>query len=183
MSGVEQQTKAAMQAALDHLKAELKSLRTGRANSSMLDKVQVDVYGSLCRLRDIAQINVPESRQIVVMPFDISQAKAIAKAIEEMANFQATVDGKLIRVNVPAMDESLRKQMAKTCKEHGEKSKIVVREIRRKFNDLVKKQKQDGEIPEDMQKKLEKGIQELTDRFCKEIDVACQEKEKEILTV
>lgn len=184
MSGVEAQVKAAMQAVLDHLKQELKSLRSGRASSGMLDKVQVEVYGSHVPIKNVANVTVPESRQILVTPFDVSTVHAIAKGIEAAnLGIHPKVDGKMIRINVPPMDESIRKQIAKQCKELGEKSKIAMREVRRKFNDLVRKQKSDGEIPEDMMKKFEKTIQDLTDRFCKDIDAACAEKEKEIMTV
>lgn len=184
MSAVENQVKAAMQAALDHLKQELKSLRTGRANSAALDKVMVEVYGSLAPLKSVANITVPDARQILVTPFDTSTIHAIAKGIDAAnLGIHAIADGKVVRVNVPPMDENIRKQIAKQCKELGEKAKISMREVRRKFNDLVRKQKTDGTLPEDMMKKLEKTIQELTDRYCKEIDTACAEKEKEILTV
>lgn len=184
MNDVEKQVKTAMQAALDHLKQELKSLRTGRASSAMLDKVTVEVYGTHVRLREIANITVPEARQILVTPFDYNNANAIKKGIEAAnIGLNPLVDGKVIRINVPPMDESLRKQMAKQCKELGEKAKIVMREVRRKYNDLVRKQKSEGTIPEDMMKKLEKSIQECTDRFCKDIDTATAEKEKEILTI
>lgn len=184
MNDIEKQVKAAMQAALDHLKTELKSLRTGRANSSMLDKVTVEVYGSHMRLKELANITVPEARQILVTPFDFNNVHSIKKGIEA-ANLGVNpmVDGKLIRINIPPMDENVRKQIAKQCKEFGEKSKIVMREVRRKFNDLVRKQKADGTMPEDVMKKLEKTIQELTDRFCKDIDTACAEKEKEVMTI
>ena len=93
------------------------------------------------------------------------------------------VDGKVIRIIIPPMDEAIRKQIAKQCKELGEKSKIVMREVRRKFNDQVRKQKSDGSMPEDIMKRLEKTIQELTDRYCKDIDTATSEKEKEIMTI
>ena len=184
MSGIENQVKAAMQAAIDHLKQELKALRTGRANASILDKVHVDVFGSYMPLKAIANINVPEARQILVTPFDHSNINAIAKAIEA-ANLGVNpmVDGKVVRIPIPPMDESIRKQLAKQCKDLGEKSKISVRDIRRKFNELVRKQKADGIIAEDQVKKQEKTIQELTDKFCKEIDTTCTDKEKEILTV
>ncbi|MBM3183719.1 MAG: ribosome recycling factor [Chlamydiae bacterium] len=184
MTSVENQVKAAMQATLDHLKAELKSLRTGRANASILDKVQVEVYGSMMPLKGLANINVPESRLIVVTPFDSSQVNAIAKAIEA-ANLgvHPIADGRVVRIPIPPPDESLRKQIAKQCREFGEKSKIAMREVRRKFNELVRKQKVDGLIPEDQMKKFEKQIQDLTDRFCKDADTVCSEKEKEILTV
>jgi ribosome recycling factor len=184
MNDIEKQVKAAMQAALDHLKQELKALRTGRANSAMLDKVMVEVYGSHMRIKELANISVPEARQILVTPFDFSNAHAIKKGIEA-ANLGVNpmVDGKVIRINIPPMDEALRKQIAKQCKELGEKSKIVMREVRRKFNDLIKKMKADGSLPEDLMKKLEKTIQELTDRFCKDIDTAVSEKEKEVMTI
>lgn len=184
MSQVESQVKGAMQAALDHLKSELKTLRTGRANASILDKVHVEIYGSHMPLKGLANINVPEARQIVVTPFDHSNINAIAKAIEA-ANLGVNpmVDGKVIRINVPPMDENARKQMAKQCKEHGEKTKVSLRDVRRKFNDLVRKQKTDGLIAEDQMKSLEKKIQELTDKFCKDVDATCAEKEKEILTI
>ncbi len=184
MSNVEAQVKSAMQAAIDHLKSELKALRTGRANSSILDKIHVEIYGSHMPLKALANINVPEARQIVVTPFDYSNINAIAKAIEA-ANLGVNpmVDGKLIRINIPPMDEAIRKQIAKQCKELGEKSKIALRDIRRRFNELVRKQKTDGIIPEDMMKKLEKTIQDYTDRFCKDVDTTCAEKEKEIMTI
>lgn len=184
MSNIEPQVKAAMQAALDHLKTELKTLRTGRANASILDKVHVEIYGSHMPLKGLANINVPEPRQIVVTPFDHSNINAIAKAIEA-ANLGVNpmVDGKVIRINVPPMDEAIRKQMTKQCKDHGEKTKVSLRDVRRKFNDLVRKQKADGIIAEDQMKKSEKTIQELTDKFCKDVDTTCAEKEKEIMTI
>ena len=180
----EQQVKTAMQAALDHLKAELKTLRTGRANASILDKVHVEIYGSHMALKALANINVPEARQIVVTPFDHTNINAISKAIEH-ANLGVNpmVDGKVIRINVPPMDEAIRKQIAKQCKEYGEKTKVSLRDVRRKFNDLARKQKADGLIPEDQMKKAEKLIQDLTDKFCKDADTACAEKEKEIMTI
>ncbi len=184
MSDVEKQVKAAMQAALDHLKQDLKSLRTGRANSAILDKVMVEVYGSMVRLKEISNISVPEARQILVSPFDLNNVHAIKKGIEA-ANLGVNpmVDGKVVRINIPPMDEAMRKQIAKQCKDLGEKSKIVMREVRRKYNELVRKQKADGIIAEDMMKKLEKRIQELTDSFCKEIDTVTAEKEKEVMTI
>lgn len=180
----ESQVKAAMQAVIDHLKQELKALRTGRANSSVLDRVMVEVYGSMTPLKSVANVTVPEARQILVTPFDFSTAHAIAKGIEAAnLGIHPIVDGKVIRLNVPPMDETIRKQIAKQCKELGEKAKIALRDVRRKFNDLVRKQKTDGLIPEDMMKKLEKLIQDSTDRYCKDADAACADKEKEIMTV
>lgn len=183
MSNVESQVKAAMQAALEHLKSELKTLRTGRANAAILDKVHVELYGSHMPLKALANINVVD-RQIVVTPFDHSTINNISKSIEA-ANLGVNpmVDGKVIRINVPPMDESVRKKMATQCKEHGEKTKVVLRDVRRKFNDMVRKQKADGLIPEDQMKRLEKQIQDLTDKHCKDVDATCAEKEKEIMTI
>jgi len=184
MSQTENQVKAAMQAAIDHLKQELKSLRTGRANASMLDKVHVEVHGARMPIKSVASVTVPEPRQIVVTPFDYSSINAIAKGIEAAnLGIQPRVDGKVVRIPIPPPDENLRKQIAKQCKDLGEKTKIVVREARRKFNELVRKQKTDGVIAEDQMKRLEKTIQDLTDRSCKEVDTVCAEKEKEIMTV
>jgi ribosome recycling factor len=184
MSSVENQVKAAMQAALEHLKAELKTLRTGRANAAMLDRVQVEVYGSNVPIKSLGSITVPEARQIVVTPFDPSNINAIAKAVEA-ANLgvHPIADGRVVRIPIPPPDENLRKQIAKQCREFGEKSKVAMREVRRKFNELVRKQKADGTIPEDQMKKYEKHIQEQTDKYCRDIDAACSEKEKEIMTI
>jgi ribosome recycling factor len=184
MSHIDAQVKGAMQATLDHLKAELKTLRTGRANASILDKIHVEIYGSYMPLKAVANITVPEARQIVVTPFDHSNINAISKAIEA-ANLGVNpmVDGKVVRINVPPMDEAIRKQIAKQCKDHGEKTKVSLRDVRRKFNELVRKQKADGLIPEDQMKKAEKMIQEMTDKFCKDVDATCAEKEKEIMTI
>lgn len=184
MSNIESQVKTAMQGAVDHLKQELKSLRTGRANASILDHVHVEVYGSKVNLKTLANITVPESRQIVVTPFDLTTVHAIAKGIEAAnLGIHPIVDGKVVRLNVPPMDQTIRKQIAKQCKELGEKAKIAMRDIRRKFNELVRKQKTSGEITEDQMKKSEKTIQELTDRYCKDCDTVCAEKEKDIMTV
>ena len=184
MSGIDAQVKAAMQAVLEHLKQELKALRTGRANAAMLDKVQVEVYGSLMPIKNVASIAVPEARQIVVTPFDHNTLNAIAKGIEAAnLGLHPIADGRVVRVPVPQMDESTRKQLAKQCKEFGEKSKIAMRDVRRKFNDLVRKMKADGTLIEDVLKKEEKLIQDLTDRYCKDVDSTCSDKEKEILTI
>lgn len=184
MSGVETQVKAAMQAVLEHLKGDLKGLRTGRANAGMLDRVQVDVYGSHVPLKSLANITVPEPRQIVITPFDRSNLHAIAKGIEAVnLGIHPIVDGHVVRVPIPPPDEAMRKQIAKQCLEFGEKAKVALREVRRKFNDLVRKQKAEGTIPEDQMKKSEKQIQEITDRSCKDVDQLCAEKKQEVLTI
>lgn len=178
------QTKAKMTAAIEHLKNELKNIRSGRANPAMLDNVQVEVYGSMMRLKDIATVSSPEARQLLITPFDPHNSPVIGKAIEK-ANLgvQPLVEGNVIRIKIPPMDESLRKEMVKLCHKRREEGKVSIRNIRRDANEAVKKMKSDGEITDDMVKKLEKGVQELTDKFCKEADDTADKKEKEIVTV
>ncbi len=181
---IEKETKAAMQAAIEHFKQDLKTLRTGRANPAILDHVRVDVYHTPMPLKSLANITVPESRQIVITPFDRQNCNAIAKAIDGAnLNVQTQVDHNVVRVLVPPMDESIRKEMVKECKKRTENTKIVLREIRRKYNEQVKKEKSSGDLSEDGVKRLEKKIQELTDQFCKESDTICTSKEKEIIEI
>ena len=181
---ITEQTKSKMQAAVEHFKTELKNLRTNRANPGMLDGVLVEVYGSQMRIKELANVGVPEPRQLLISPFDPQTAGAIAKGIEKAnLNLQAIVEGSVIRINVPPMDESMRKQIVKQGKQKAEDAKITVRDIRRKNNELARKQKADGLLTEDVMKKEEKGIQELTDKFCKEIDDLFTAREKEIMTI
>lgn len=179
-----EQTKAKMLAALDHLKAELKTIRTGRANPAMVEGIMVDVYGSPMRLKDIASINAPESRMLVITPFDPKSVGAIGKAIEK-ANIgvMPIVDGNMVRIKISQMDETVRKEMVKLCHKRLEEAKVSIRNIRRDGNDLVRKQKSSGDIAEDLMKKIEKDIQELTDKYCKEAEDITQKKEKEVSTI
>ncbi|MDN3506030.1 MAG: ribosome recycling factor [Simkaniaceae bacterium] len=176
--------KAKMQEALDHLQKELSQLRSGRANPGMLDSVPIEVYGTQMRIRELANVTTPEPRQILVTPFDPQTAGPIGKSIEKAnIGMQPILEGNVIRINIPPMDESMRKDIAKQAKKKAEDAKVGVREVRRKGNDLVRKQKADGDIAEDEMKKAEKRIQELTDEFCKQVDVLFVEKEKEVMTV
>jgi ribosome recycling factor len=181
---IEQEVKAAMEAALNHLNQELKTLRTGRANPAILDHVVVEVYGTAMPLKSIANITVPEAKQLLITPFDPNNAQMIAKAIEKAnLNLQAVVDNNVVRISIPPMDESIRKEMVKQCKKKGEDAKIAIREIRRKYNERGRKEKASGNIAEDEMKRQEKMIQEKTDRFCEEIDKRCRDKEKEIIEI
>lgn len=181
---VTDQTKAKMLAALEHLKTELKSIRTGRANPGMVEGVMVDVYGSPMRLKDMASINAPESRMLLITPFDPKNVGAIGKAIEK-ANIgvMPIVDGNVVRIKIPQMDENMRKEMVKLCHKRLEEAKVSIRNIRRDGNDTVKKQKSAGEIPEDVMKKSEKIIQDLTDKYCKEAEDITEKKEKEVSSI
>lgn len=182
--GTLDQTKTKMNAAIDHLKEKLKGIRTGRANTGMVDGVTVDAYGSQMRIKDLASITVPESRQILITPFDPNTKGMIGKAIEKAnLGFLPIVDGNVIRIKIPQMDEKMREEMKKVCHKEGEDAKIVIRTIRRDSNENVRKQKKDGLISEDEMKKEEKNIQDLTDKYCKEIDDLVAKKEKEVSTV
>ena len=174
-----------MKAAIEHFKQELKNIRTGRASPSMLDNVSVEVYGSSMRVRDVASITVPEPRMLLLTPFDGSQTNALAKAIQraELGGVTAIADGNAVRVVIAQMDTNMRKAMVKTCYKCLEDTKVVIRNIRRDANEMVRRQKSDSLIPEDVAKKQEKKIQELTDKFCKEADEVCKDKEKEISTI
>ena len=177
-------TKAKMQASIEHLDKELKTLRSGRAHPGMLEDVMVECYGSMMQLKKLGNISVAEARQLMITPFDPSTAGMIAKGIEKAnLNLRPIVDGHVVRIPIPPMDESVRKEMVKQGKKKAEEAKVAIREIRRKQNEVVRKQKADGDIAEDQVKKLEKSIQEYTDQYCKEVDDLMQTKEKEIMTV
>jgi ribosome recycling factor len=179
-----EQTKSKMAAAVEHLKQELKSLRTGRASPSIVEHVLVEIYGSQMKIKELATITTPEARQLLIAPFDPQTTGAISKGIEKAnLNLQPIVDGHAVRINIPPMDEAVRKDMVKLGRKKVEEAKIGIREIRRKQNELIRKQKADGDIPEDVMKKWEKSVQEYTDSFCKEADDFMNAKEKEIMTV
>lgn len=182
--GILEDTKAKMTAAIEHLKSDLKNIRTGRANPGLVEHVMVEVYGSGMRLKDMASISIPDARQLLITPFDPQNAHVIAKSIER-ANLGVSpiVDGHSVRIKIPPMTEEVRKKMAKICHDEKEKTKVSIRNIRRDGNESARKQKADGVIPEDMMKKLEKNIQEFTDKFCREADELAEKKEKEITTI
>jgi ribosome recycling factor len=178
-----EQTKAKMKAALEHLMNELKNIRTGRANPGMLDSVFVDIYGALTPIKNVATINAPEPRMLLITPFD-KNAGAIGKAIEKAnIGLLPIVDGNVVRVRIPQMDDNVRKEMIKLCHKRCEEAKVSIRTVRRDSNEVARKQKTDGTIAEDLMKKLEKNIQDLTDKFCKEADDIASKKEKEVSTI
>ncbi|CAM0117822.1 ribosome recycling factor [Rhabdochlamydiaceae symbiont of Dictyostelium giganteum] len=180
----ENEVKAKMQVTLDHFKQELKNLRTNRANPGVVEGVNVDVYGAQMKVKELAQITTPEARQILITPFDPQTCAAIAKGIEKAnLNLQPIVEASMIRIHVPPMDQAVRQDIVKQGKKKAEDAKISIRDIRRKSNDTLKEQKTAGVITEDLMKKLEKVIQELTDQFCRQVDDLFSVKEKEILAV
>lgn len=178
------QTEQKMKASIDHLTDELKKIRTGQANPAMLENVTVEVYGTSMKLRDVASITTPEPRQLLVTPYDANNTQVIGKGIEKAnLGFRPIVDANVVRINIPQMDESVRQEMVKLCHKKREEAKVSIRNVRRDSNEAVRKQKTDGEIGEDMEKKFEKDIQILTDKYCKIADDVSSVKEKEVSTI
>ena len=168
---------------LESLEKELSTVRAGRANPHILDKITVDYYGAPTPLQQVANVTVPEARMIQIQPWEASLIKEIQKAIlSSDLGLNPTNDGTVIRLVFPELTEERRKELVKDVKKKGEAAKVAVRNIRRDANDAYKKlAKQD--VSEDEIKELEDKIQKLTDKFVKNIDKAVEEKSKEILTV
>ena len=182
--GLFSETKNHMAGAIEHLKQELRALRAGRANSSLVESIHVDAYGSVMKIKELSTITTPEPRQLAITPFDISNAQLIAKAIEKAnLGLRISIEGKIIRITFPELDQTRRKELVGQVHKKREDCKISIRNIRRDSNEKSKKLKDDGDLPEDDFKKLEKQIQDLTNQFCKEADEASTEKETEIMTV
>jgi ribosome recycling factor len=175
---------AAMDKSLTSLKTELGKVRTGRATTALVDPVHVDYYGSNSPLNQVANVTTPDARTIQITPWDAGMLGAIEKAILA-ANIGLTPqnDGKVIRINVPAMTEERRKEMVKLIKKMGEESKIAIRNIRRDANEEVKKAEKAKTLTEDDSKKELDLIQKKTDEKCLEVDKLITAKEKEIMTV
>jgi ribosome recycling factor len=177
-------TDGKMQHALDHLHAELKRLRTGRASVSMLDGVHVDYYGSSVPLKSVATLSVADATMIVAQPFDTSQINAIQKALlKSDLGVNPSNDGKVIRIPVPQLTEERRKELVRKAHDLAEHARVAVREARREANDRLKKMGRDGEIGEDDERRGHDDIQKHHDKFIGEIAKALEHKEKDILTV
>lgn len=178
------ETEQKMKQAIDHLAEELKGIRTGHANPSILDNITVDAYGTQMKIRDLANISSPEPRQLLITPFDGGTKDAISKGIDKAnIGIRPVVDGNVVRLSIPPMDENQRKEMSKICHKRQEDAKVSIRNVRRDSNELVRKQKNDGDITEDQLKRAEKEIQELTDKYCKLADEKAGEKEKEVMQI
>ena len=172
-----------MKKTLASLESELVTIRAGRANPHILDKLTVDYYGAPTPIQQVANISVPEARMIQIQPWESSMIKAIEKAILcSDLGLNPSNDGKAIRLVFPELTEERRKELVKDVKKKGEGAKVAVRNIRRDANDAFKKlAKQD--VSEDEIKELEDKVQKLTDKYIKEVDKAIENKSKEILTV
>lgn len=173
-----------MEKCLKSFDHELSTIRAGRANPSVLDKVMVDYYGTPTPVQQMAAVSVVEARNLVIQPWDASQLKAIEKAIQNSdIGITPTNDGKVLRLAFPQPTEERRKELVKQVRKYGEEAKVTVRNIRRDVLDKLKAQKKNNEITEDDMKDLEKDVQKLTDKFCDEVDASVSEKEKEIMSI
>ena len=173
-----------MNKAIASLEGDLASIRAGRANPAILDKVTVEYYGVQTPLAQVGTISVPEARTIIVQPWDVSVLKEVEKAIlASDIGINPNNDGKVIRLNFPPLTEERRKELNKTVSKRGEEAKVAVRNIRRDSIEQFKKQKKANEITEDDLKDLEDQIQKMTDKFVKKIDGIIADKEKEIMEV
>lgn len=173
-----------MKKSIDNLKEEYATIRAGRANPRLLDKLRVDYYGQPSPLQAVANISVPEARTIQIQPWESKMIKEIEKVI--MASdlgLTPSNDGKIIRLVFPELTEERRKELVKDVKKRAENAKVAIRNIRREANDSFKKMEKASEISEDEWKGLEKECQDLTDSFVSKIDAIMEEKSKEILTV
>lgn len=173
-----------MEKRIDGYSGELKTIRAGRANASVLDKVAIDYYGTMTPINQVGAISSPEPRMLVIQPWDASVLKEIEKAINiSDIGIAPQNDGKVIRLSFPPLTEERRKELVKTVKKYSEEAKVQIRNIRRDAMETFKAQKKNGEITEDDLKGIEKDIQNLTDKYIKEIENIDAAKEKEIIEV
>ncbi len=173
-----------MQKSLKNLQDEFGSIRAGRANPHVLDKLRVDYYGTPTPIQQVANVNVPEPRMIQIQPWEPSMVKVIEKTIlTSDLGINPTNDGKIIRLVFPELTEERRKELARDIKKKGEAAKVAVRNIRRDANETFKKLGKKEDISEDEIKELEGNVQKMTDKYISEVDKAVEEKTKEIMTV
>lgn len=178
------QTKEKMGKAVQAYGRELATVRAGRANASLLDKVTVDYYGAQTPLNQIASITVPEARMLIITPYDKTAIGDIEKAIQKSdLGITPTSDGNVIRIAIPALTEERRKELVKVVRKYSEEAKVAVRNVRRDANDELKKLEKNGEITEDELRSSTEDVQKLTDEYVAKIDDVTKDKEKEIMEV
>lgn len=184
MSEIIQDTKSRMKKSIENLSRELANISAGRANSNLLNGVNVDYYGAPTPVQQLASINVPEARLLVISPYDKTSVADIEKAIiAANLGVNPTSDGEVIRITVPVLTEERRKELVKNVKKIGEDSKVSIRNIRRDINDQLKKDEKNGDITEDDLRSQTEDVQKVTDNSIKEIDNLVDEKEKDIMSV
>src|SRR5436309_1858664 len=173
-----------MMKTLEFVQNEFAKIRTGKASVSLVENIQVEAYGTHMRLRELAGIATPEPRLVVIQPWDASVVQAVVHAIQKSElGINPVVDGKIIRIPIPELDQERRKELDKLCKHMAEEGRVAIRNERRHGIEAVKKLQKDGTITEDDLKHGEKEIQNKTDEYIKEIDTVLAHKEKEILAV
>ena len=173
-----------MDKALEHLAEEFGAVRAGRANAKVLDRISVEYYGSETPLNGVATISSPDARTLVIAPWDNKLLKDIQKAIQTSdLGINPQNDGKVIRLVFPQLTEERRKELAKQVKKYSEDAKVAMRNIRRDGMDYVKKLKKNNEITEDDQKKAEKDLQDMLDKYIKKVDANLASKEKELMAI
>ncbi|MEZ4491236.1 MAG: ribosome recycling factor [Cyanobacteriota/Melainabacteria group bacterium] len=172
-----------MQKALDNLQKEFQTVRTGRANPAILDRVEVDYYGTPTPLKSLANISSPDGRSLLVQPYDKGAVKDIEQGIHKaQLGLTPTNDGSVVRINIPALTEDRRKELCKQVKKIGEEAKVAVRNIRRDCDQELKKFKDQG-VSEDELKRRNDDLQKMTDKYVKEIDTSVTDKDKEIMEI
>lgn len=173
-----------MQKTIEVVKSDFASVRAGRANAGVLDKIQVEYYGVPTPLQQVASISSPDPRSLVIQPWDSSLLKEIEKAIQTSdLGINPQNDGKLIRLSFPQLTEERRKELTKQVRKYGENGKVAIRNIRRDAMDQFKAMEKKSEITEDTLKDYEDDLQKLTDKYCKEIDTLVAAKEEELMAV
>ena len=173
-----------IQATKDNLKENLNTIRAGRANPALLDKVMVDYYGSPTPIKALANVSVPDPRTLLVTPFDPKSLSNIEKGINEAnIGINPSNDGKVIRLVVPTLTDERRKELTKSVKKYGEEAKVAIRNVRREVNESLKKQQKDGELTEDDVKAALNDTQKVIDKAIKDIDEMVAAKDKEVMAV
>lgn len=176
--------KEEMQKAIDHLKHEFTTLRTGKASASMVDGISAECYGSMMRLKDMAAISTPDARTVAIQPWDKSTLSAIEKAIiASNIGIMPMNDGKVIRLPVPELSEERRKKLAKDAKDMSEQARVSARNVRREANEVVKRLQKDSIISEDEMKAELDAIQKATDKTIASIDAELANKEKDLMSI
>lgn len=176
--------KERMGKSIDSLRDDFNTIRTGRASTSLFDKIKVEYYGNPTPLNQVATISVPEARLVVIQPWDPTVLGEIEKAIQKSElSLNPNNDGKVIRINIPPLTEERRKEYVKMAKNMAEQARVAVRNIRRDANDSLKKEQKNGNITEDDEKKGMDDIQSMTDESVEKIDLLLEEKEKEIMEI
>lgn len=178
------QTREKMQKTIDTIHKELGAVRTGKASAHLLDTVRVEAYGTTMPLNQVATVNTPEPRLLIVQAFDKTVVSEIVKAIQKAdLGFNPIVEGAVLRIPVPPLNEERRKELVKHCKHVAEEGRVAVRNVRRDANDHLKREGKNHDISEDQEKQAHDKIQKMTDEFIKQIDDMVAKKEQEVMAV